>query len=83
MGSAADQHGDGATAGRDYACRLPTQPGCNATFNLEPSRALAIFETMLKEAGVEVFYSAQVTGVTKEGAQITGESTGPVPGSGR
>eukprot|EP00035_Acanthoeca_spectabilis_P002862 m.89939 g.89939 ORF g.89939 m.89939 type:complete len:642 (-) comp11790_c0_seq3:93-2018(-) len=82
VGSAADQHGDGATAGRDYACRLPTQPGCNATFNLEPSRALAIFETMLKEAGVEVFYSAQVTGVTKDGAQITGitVSNGSAPG---
>ena len=50
-------------------CRLPSA-GCNVTFNLEPGRAASIFQDMLREAGVAVFYGAQVAVVRKSGAAI-------------
>eukprot|EP00937_MAST-01D_sp_MAST-1D-sp2_P003667 g3667.t1 len=51
------------------SCRLP-QPGCNATFNLEPGRAEQVFNDMLAEAGVSVLFSAQVQSVQKTGARV-------------
>ena len=43
-------------------CRLPAA-GCNETFNLEPHAALEIFEAMVKEAGVALFFGTQVLSV--------------------
>ena len=40
------------------------------TFNLEPHVALDIFETMLHDAGVTVFFEAQVATVHKIGTRI-------------
>jgi 2-polyprenyl-6-methoxyphenol hydroxylase-like FAD-dependent oxidoreductase len=51
-------------------CRLPS-PGCNATYNLEPHVAQGIFKAMLSEAGVDVFFGAQVESVAKRGSTIT------------
>ena len=50
-------------------CRLPTQ-GCNATYNLEPHVAQSIFAAMLNEAGVKVYFAAQVQTVTKQGSAV-------------
>ena len=58
-----------APAGRRN-CRLPTA-ACNATWNLEPHVAQGIFKAMLAEAGVDVFFAAQVETVTKQGDTIT------------
>ena len=44
-------------------CRVPT-PGCDVLVNLEPHVAKATFEAMLKEAGVDIFFTAQVESVT-------------------
>jgi hypothetical protein len=63
---------DEAGAG-DASCRLPTE-GCNQTFNLEPHVAEAIFVAMAKEAGVAVFYSAQVDTVQMAAGSATVES---------
>eukprot|EP01052_Picozoa_sp_SAG31_P034185 SAG31_NODE_3957_length_3718_cov_2.819563_4_plen_304_part_00 len=52
------------------SCRLPAQ-GCNATYNLEPHVAQSIFTTMLNDAGVKVFFAAQVEKVTKQGSAVT------------
>ena len=49
------------TAGAS-GCRLPAA-GCNETFNLEPHAALEIFEAMVKEAGVALFFGTQVHSV--------------------
>ena len=43
-----------------HSCRIP-QPKCNMTWNLEPHIALEIFEEMLAEAQVDVFYEAQLS----------------------
>ena len=47
-------------------CRLPAA-GCNHTFNLEPHVARDIFTDLLREAGVEVLYSAQLASVRVAG----------------
>lgn len=47
----------------DSSCRLPSAQ-CNQTWNLEPHVAESIFLGMLREAGVDVFYSAQVDTVS-------------------
>ena len=54
--------GNARRAGGNPGCRLPA-PHCNQTFNLEPHVALSIFETMLKEANVDVLYGSQVVDV--------------------
>ena len=41
------------------SCRCPS-PECQVTYNLEPHVALGIFESMLAEANVTVWYGAQV-----------------------
>jgi hypothetical protein len=51
-------------------CRLPAA-GCNATYNLEPHVAQRIFTEMLDEAGVKVFFAAQVEHVAKEGTAVS------------
>ena len=43
-------------------CRTPSA-ACNVTFNLEPHVAQSIFKAMLSEAGVRVFFAAQVENV--------------------
>ena len=63
------QHVASAESGAEN-CRLPTQ-GCNATYNLEPHVAQSIFAAMLNEAGVKVFFAAQVQTVTKQGSAVT------------
>ena len=52
------------------SCRLPAQ-GCNATYNLEPHVAQSIFASMLNDAGVKIFFAAQVETVTKQGSAVT------------
>ena len=47
------------SASASPSCRLPSA-GCNETYNLEPHVAQAIFTDMLREAGVDVHFSAQV-----------------------
>ena len=47
-------------------CRLPSQKGCNnIAFNLEPHVARSVFEEMLKESHVDVFYGAQALSIHK------------------
>ena len=49
------------------SCRLPAA-NCTATYNLEPDKALHIFEAMLADAGVTVLYDAQLASVDKDAA---------------
>ena len=60
--------------GESHNCRLPSAE-CTATFNLEPSRAQSIFRDMLREAGVSIFYGAQVVRVRKTGTMIASVDT--------
>lgn len=61
---------DQAHAAAVASCRLPS-PGCNMTFNLEPHKALAIFEAMVKaEPRVTLLYGVQVNRVEKSGRHI-------------
>eukprot|EP01065_Artemidia_motanka_P006261 TRINITY_DN13074_c0_g1_i1.p1 TRINITY_DN13074_c0_g1~~TRINITY_DN13074_c0_g1_i1.p1 ORF type:complete len:582 (+),score=180.86 TRINITY_DN13074_c0_g1_i1:233-1747(+) len=52
------------------SCRLPSA-SCNVTFNLEPHVAQGIYETMLKEAGVDVLWAAQVDSVASSAGVIS------------
>jgi 2-polyprenyl-6-methoxyphenol hydroxylase-like FAD-dependent oxidoreductase len=63
------QHTVSAASGAS-SCRLPAQ-GCNATYNLEPHVAQSIFHDMLNDAGVKVFFAAQVEKVSKQGSAVT------------
>ena len=53
----------------DEECRLPSN-GCNVTFNLEPGVARTIFENLLAESKVDVFFEAQVSSVFKTASGI-------------
>lgn len=55
----------------DGSCREPAV-GCNQTFNLEPHVAEMVFRDLLKDAGVEIFFSAQVGWVKAVGKVISG-----------
>lgn len=57
-------------------CRLPTQPGCNEiAFNLEPHVARSIYEDMLNESHVDVYYGAQVQSVRMKQTNNTNNTT--------
>jgi 2-polyprenyl-6-methoxyphenol hydroxylase-like FAD-dependent oxidoreductase len=58
------------STGKSPGCRLPSA-SCNATYNLEPHVAQGIFTAMLSEAGVKVFFGAQVEQVTKQRTAVT------------
>jgi hypothetical protein len=45
-------------------CRLPSRK-CNVTFNVEPHVARSIYENMLNESGVDIFYAASAIKVSK------------------